>query len=104
VDIWGGSGNPELAKPLPPYGIPYRAALPKNLDGLLVIGRAMSGTHIAMSAYRVMPIVGAIGQSIGVAAALCAKLKTQPRRLDPSLVQKEVVQPPQNLLLDWTEK
>ena len=103
VDIWGGRDNPELGKPLPPYGIPYRAALPKGLDGLYVVGRAMSGTHIAMSAFRVMPIVGAIGQSIGVAAALCAKHGLQPRELDPALVQQAVVQPPQNLRLDWSE-
>jgi len=103
VDIWGGQDNPEFGKPLPPYGIPYRAALPKGLDGLFVVGRAMSGTHIAMSAFRVMPIVGAIGQSIGVAAALCVQHGILPRELDPALVQQAVVIPPQNLRLDWSE-
>ena len=103
VDIWGGRDNPELGKPLPAYGIPYRAALPKNVDGLFVVGRAMSGTHIAMSAYRVMPIVGAAGQAIGVAAAVCARRGIQPRQLDPALVQQTVVVPPQGLRLDWAE-
>ncbi len=104
IDIWGGADKPELSKPLPAYGIPYRATLPRNLDGLFVVGRAMSGTHIAMSAYRVMPIVGAVGQSIGVAAALCVQLGTQPRQLDPGLVQKAVTRAPQDLRLEWTEK
>jgi hypothetical protein len=104
IDIWGGAGKLALCKPLPAYGIPYRATLPKNVDGLFVVGRAMSGTHIAMSAYRVMPIVGAIGQAIGVAAALCVKLNALPRRLDPGLVRQAVVLPPQNLRLDWPEK
>ena len=60
------------------YGIPYRSIVPKGVDGLLVVGKAMSGSHIAMSAYRVMPIVGAVGQSAGVAAALCARRKPIP--------------------------
>lgn len=104
IDIWGREKGLNIEKPLPPYGIPYRAALPRGIDGLFVIGRAMSGTHIAMSAYRVMPIVGAAGQSIGIAAALCVKYKTQPRNLDYKLIQKAAVRPPQNIRLDWSEK
>lgn len=102
IDIWGQAeeGSPASRIKIPPYGIPYRALVPRDADGLLVTGKAIGGTHIAMSAYRVMPIVGAIGQSTGVAAALCAAGRLPPRDLDPRRVQTLLTQPPQNLRLD----
>ena len=81
-DIWGGkkafSGLSQAERHVPGYGIPYRALIPRDVDGLLIAGKAISGTHIAMSAYRVMPIVGSIGQAAGIAAALCIKQKRRP--------------------------
>jgi hypothetical protein len=102
IDIWGASGGEThaLIHQTPAYGLPYRATLPKEVDGLFLAGKAISGTHIAMSAYRVMPIVGAAGQSTGVAAALCVKQGCQPREADPDLVRARVTAPPQNLQLD----
>lgn len=83
LDIWRGkhsfAGLSKEERRVPGYGIPYRSLIPRDVDGLLVGGKAISGTHIAMSAYRVMPIVGAIGQAAGVAAALCVKQKRTPR-------------------------
>lgn len=70
------------------YGIPYRALVPRGVDGLLVAGKCMSGTHIAQSSFRVMPIVAAAGQAAGVAAALCAQRGAQPRALDPQEVRR----------------
>ncbi len=75
LDIWGQKLTTEEKK-LPPYGIPYRAMIPKKLEGMLVVGKAMSGTHIAMSSFRVQPIVAGIGQAAGVAAAIAASKKT----------------------------
>ncbi|GIQ63417.1 hypothetical protein PACILC2_19850 [Paenibacillus cisolokensis] len=44
--------------------------VPVGLDNLLVAGRAISATHVAMSSMRVQPTCYALGQAAGVAAAL----------------------------------
>jgi hypothetical protein len=83
------------------YGIPYRALIPTGVNGLLVAGKCMSGTHLAQSSFRVMPIAGSTGQAAGVAAALCAHHKTQPRSLDPKEVRKVLRTDPQHLQLSF---
>ena len=55
------------------YDIPYRTMIPKELKGLLVSGRAISATHIAMSSLRVMPTCFALGQAAGIAASLACE-------------------------------
>lgn len=56
------------------YTIPYGCVLPKKVDNLLLSGRNISGSHLAHSNFRVMPICIAIGEATGVAAALyCQK-------------------------------
>ena len=52
------------------YTIPYGCLLPKEIDGLLLSGRNISGSHLAHSSFRVMPICIAIGEAAGAAAAL----------------------------------
>lgn len=81
LDIWGEKLTEE-ERHLPQFGIPYRALTPKGMEGLLVTGKIISGTHIAMSAYRVQPIVGQIGQAAGVAAAMAASARTGLRNID----------------------
>ena len=45
------------------YTIPYRCLIPEIVDGLLLSGRNISGTHMAHSNYRVMPICVGIGEA-----------------------------------------
>ena len=52
------------------YEIPYRCMVPKGIENLLVSGRAISATHVAMSSARVMPTCFALGEAAGVAVAL----------------------------------
>lgn len=52
------------------YDIPYRCMLPKGVEALLVAGRAISATHVAMSSLRVQPTCFALGQAAGIAAAI----------------------------------
>lgn len=70
-----------------PYTIPYGCLVPKKIDNLLLAGRNISGTHIAHSNYRVMPICMAMGHASGVAAALCAKHRIVPRKIDVKELQ-----------------
>lgn len=57
------------------YDIPYRCMLPVNVEGLLVAGRSISATHVAMSSMRVQPTCYALGQAAGIAASLAIEEK-----------------------------
>ena len=54
------------------YQIPYRCLIPTSFRNTLVAGRAVSATHEALGAIRVMTISMAVGQAAGAAAALAA--------------------------------
>ncbi len=54
------------------YTIPYRCLLPEIKENLLLCGRNISGTHMAHSNFRVMPICVGIGEAAGAAAAVSA--------------------------------
>ena len=65
---------------IPPlYGIPYRACYSRNVPNLLLAGRLISATHLAHSSTRLMRTGGAIGQAVGIAAALCCRYDCTPR-------------------------
>lgn len=55
------------------FHIPYRAMVPKVIDGLLVAGRSISTTHKAQTAVRAMGTCMAMGEVAGTAAAIANK-------------------------------
>ncbi len=63
------------------YQIPYRCLYSKNIENLLMAGRNVSVTHIALSSTRLMGTCATMGQAVGTAAALCTKYKTTPRKI-----------------------
>jgi len=100
IDIHSPTGEGTVIKSPPSgasYDIPYRCLVPKTIDNLLIAGRCVSSTHEAQAAIRVIPIVVAIGQAAGTAAALAARLSVPPRRLDVSLLQKTLREQGANL-------
>jgi hypothetical protein len=62
-----------------PHSVPYRALYSKNIDNLLMAGRNISATHLALSATRVQLTNAVIGQATGTAAAMCVEHETTPR-------------------------
>ena len=70
-----------------PYDLPYRCFVPRRIDNLLLAGRCISGTHRAHASYRVMSICMAMGEAVGLAAALCAASGATPRALDVGRLQ-----------------
>jgi len=71
VDIHNPAGSGTIMKEVPfgeYYTIPYRAMVPRQIDGLLVAGRPISSTHEAHSATRIQPVAAATGEAAGVAA------------------------------------
>jgi hypothetical protein len=69
---------------------PYRALLPREVDGLLVAGRCSSATMLGHYGGKSMGNMIAIGQGAGVAAALCAQRDVLPRHLDYHLIQQRL--------------
>ena len=72
------------------YTIPYGCFVPLEVENLYLAGRNISGTHMAHSNYRVMPICANMGQAVGVAAAMCVKEGCSPRSLKAETVQRRM--------------
>lgn len=73
------------------YTIPYRSCLPEKLDGLLLAGRCIGGTHKAHSNFRAMPICLNVGQGAGVAAAIAAARGILPRDVPVADIQESLM-------------
>ena len=100
IDIWRKGSHANMEYPeVRPYGIPYRALVPRGVDGLLIAGKHLSGSHLAMASYRVQNLLGQIGQAAGVAAALCAQRGVQPRRLAFADLRPRLISAPQGLVI-----
>jgi hypothetical protein len=85
---------PHLGDPAPADGfdMPYAMALPKEVDGLLVTGRGAAFTRRGHDpSYRERSNMMALGQAIGIAAALCAAQRIAPRNLEPKTLQKALL-------------
>ncbi|MBW4085602.1 FAD-dependent oxidoreductase [Paenibacillus sp. S150] len=74
IDIHNPTGGTHTdERKLDGYDIPYRCMLPQQVEGLIVAGRCISTTHVAMSSMRVQATCYALGQAAGVAAALAVE-------------------------------
>ncbi|MCB1228038.1 MAG: FAD-dependent oxidoreductase [Verrucomicrobiales bacterium] len=65
-----------------PYDIPLRALLARDVEGLMMAGRCISGDFIAHSSYRVTGNAVAMGEAAGVTAAIAAATKRLPHEVD----------------------
>ncbi|NJK93428.1 MAG: FAD-dependent oxidoreductase [Blastochloris sp.] len=77
-----------------PYGIPYGVLYSENIENLMVAGRNLSATHMAMSSTRVMGTCALLGQAAGTAAALALGRGLSPRQVAAHRVEL------QNRLMD----
>lgn len=75
---------------VPPYQIPLRSLLVRDGANLLAAGRCFSCDQLALSSARVPTTCSMMGQAAGIAAALSAQKRCDPRRLDPPDVQRVV--------------
>lgn len=94
VDIHNpeGSGQAEAhIQYCDPYDLPYRCFTPKGIENLYTAGRCISGTHRAHASYRVMSICMAMGEAVGVAAAMCAEQGVTPRQLNVKQLQERLI-------------
>lgn len=64
-----------------PYDIPLRALMAKDVDGLVLAGRCISGGFIAHSSYRVTGNAVAMGEAAGAVCAVAAGEKVAPHEV-----------------------
>ena len=62
-----------------PYPIPYRCFYSRNVANLMMAGRNISVTHVALGTVRVQKTTGMMGEVVGMAASLAIKHDTDPR-------------------------
>lgn len=93
------------------YKIPYRCLYSRNISNLLMAGRNISATHVALGTTRVMATCALLGQAAGTAAVLCHRYNMLPMELgkhkigelqellgrEDSVLPGAVVLPPDNL-------
>lgn len=68
IDIHDTEDTAQSCRGVKPYQIPYRCLILKDIQGMLVAGRCISGTHEAMDSYRVTRDCAAMGETAGYAA------------------------------------
>ena len=65
-----------------PYDIPLRALIAKDVDGLMMAGRCISGDFVAHASYRVTGNAVAMGEAAGAVAALAAAGQRLPHQVE----------------------
>ena len=73
------------------YTIPYRCLIPQNAEGLLLAGRNISGSHMAHSDYRAMPICVGMGEAAGIAAAIASRDNLSVRDVPVAEIQENLL-------------
>jgi hypothetical protein len=73
------------------YYTPYRAIVPKDLDGLLAAGRCYSATPEAQRISREIPPCMVMGEAAGTAAALSLEAGVPVRRVDVPALQRRLL-------------
>lgn len=70
------------------YTIPYGCLLPESKENLLLCGRNISGTHMAHSNFRAMPICVGTGEAAGAAAVIASKKNCKPSEVQAEEIRK----------------
>ncbi|QHI70792.1 FAD-dependent oxidoreductase [Tichowtungia aerotolerans] len=68
--------------------IPYRCCYSRNVDNLLMAGRNISVSHVALGHVRVQSTLATVGQAVGTAAALAVKYGMTPRGIGQSRLKE----------------
>lgn len=83
---------------VPIYSIPFRILYSKNVPNLMMAGRNVSVTHVALGSVRVESTIMTMGQAAGTAVALMLKKRQLPREYGMNAANIRALQ--QELLKD----
>lgn len=82
MGIYSGAEGPYLSDTnVPIADIPFRCLYSKNVANLLIAGRCISVSHLALGSVRVESTLAALGQVVGTAAWYCLQKGIMPRQL-----------------------
>ena len=86
----------DAASRVQPYPIPLRCFFSRNVHNLMMAGRDISVTHVALGTIRVMATTGMMGEVVGRAAFLCRRFEIEPRQILPERLKefRRLVQAP----------
>ncbi len=73
--------RPEFAFFRQYFSIPFRCLYSRNIENLMMAGRNISATHVALSNTRVMHTCAILGHAAGTASAMCLQENLTPREL-----------------------
>ena len=64
-----------------PYPIPFRCLYSKNIENLMMAGRDISVSHVALGTIRLMRTGGMMGEVLGMAASVSKQKNATPREI-----------------------
>ena len=81
LETFEGEAFRSIAKHIPiyPYPIPFRCLYSKNIENLMMAGRDISVSHVALGTVRLMRTGGMMGEVVGMAASICQSHQALPR-------------------------
>ena len=82
------------------HDVPYRCLVPRDIENLLVAGKAVSAKREAYQRFLMQNM--ASGQAAGVAAALCARDNITPRMLESDVTELQRILVEQGAILTGT--
>ena len=71
---------------VPPYQVPYRCLVARDLSNLLMAGRCISGDFCAHASYRTTSDCVAMGEVAGHAAAIASREEVAVKQVDPKVI------------------
>ena len=86
-----GKGHPGSTPPMffpSVYGIPFRCLYSRNIENLMMPGRNISASHVAMGSTRVMATCSGCAQATATAAYLCCKYNESPRIIGQNYIKE----------------
>lgn len=94
-DVKGPSTSPWVRMGLIPPNleieIPYRALIPRGLEGLIIAGKAISATHDALPAIRMQADMENLGGVAALAAVQSVREGVRPRAIEVPALQRRLV-------------
>ena len=81
-----------LQPPVVEIEVPYRALIPRHVEGLIVAGKAISCTHDAIASIRMQQDLENLGGVAALAAAQCLEKAVRPRDIDVRALQRKLVE------------
>ncbi len=90
IAIFPDNDNEEISAKHPNVCIPYRALVPKKIDGLLVACRAFSSDYRFNEYFNLIPHCIAFGQAAGTAAAMASNSGIKPRDVNYADLRKNL--------------